>query len=351
MKKYILFIDSLGSGGAQRQIVSLAIYLKKNNIPVEIAVYHEINIYREELEKHNIFPIILKGNFILRMFHLIKLIHVSKPQFLIAFLFTPSLISLLTSFFFPKLTLIIGERSFEENTPRLHSLITRKLYFRANYVLANSKSQQKVLLSKYPGKDIQFIPNGITINGNYSIPLQKVQQPIISIGRVSPLKNVHTLIEAIAILKRSNVICNVIWLGDYIEYSEYYEKCDLLLQKYNIVDQWQWKGVVSNVSEMIHRCSFLYHGSFGEGFPNAIVEALSCKTPVIASDVYDHSEIISNDYNGFLFDPNSTIELKNILNNLMNISSHKYKEMSENSFKTALMHFSDEKVFKHYLNF
>ena len=41
MKRVSLFIDSLGPGGAQRQIVGLAILLKKKGFDVKLATYFD----------------------------------------------------------------------------------------------------------------------------------------------------------------------------------------------------------------------------------------------------------------------------------------------------------------------
>ena len=46
-KNVVLFIDSLGSGGAQRQVVNLAVSLKKQNYNVSVVVYLEKSFYKE----------------------------------------------------------------------------------------------------------------------------------------------------------------------------------------------------------------------------------------------------------------------------------------------------------------
>ena len=43
MKKILCLIDSLGAGGAQRQMVGLATFLKEKGYDVVVAIYHKDN--------------------------------------------------------------------------------------------------------------------------------------------------------------------------------------------------------------------------------------------------------------------------------------------------------------------
>ena len=45
MKKILCFIDELGSGGAERQLTSLAVLLRKNNYDVDVYCYHQNYFY------------------------------------------------------------------------------------------------------------------------------------------------------------------------------------------------------------------------------------------------------------------------------------------------------------------
>lgn len=51
MKRILCFIDSLGAGGAQRQLVNLAIGLKKRGYIVHFLVYHVDNFIYQFYKK------------------------------------------------------------------------------------------------------------------------------------------------------------------------------------------------------------------------------------------------------------------------------------------------------------
>ena len=50
--KILLFTDSLGAGGAQRQLVGLAVLLKKKGLEVKVCTYYDIDIYQQYLEQY-----------------------------------------------------------------------------------------------------------------------------------------------------------------------------------------------------------------------------------------------------------------------------------------------------------
>ena len=54
MKRILCFIDSLGAGGAQRQLVNLAIGLKKRDYIVSFLVYHVDDFYLPILQENGI---------------------------------------------------------------------------------------------------------------------------------------------------------------------------------------------------------------------------------------------------------------------------------------------------------
>ena len=52
--KIILFIDSIASGGAQRQIVGLAKLLKDKDFDVKVVTYFNIPFYEDYLKENKV---------------------------------------------------------------------------------------------------------------------------------------------------------------------------------------------------------------------------------------------------------------------------------------------------------
>ena len=92
--KILCFIDSLGSGGAQRQIVNLSKSFSANGHDVELLTYSNANFYAKEVENANIKRITIPPcSYIKRIWQCIKHIRKGKYDAVLSFLETPSLIA------------------------------------------------------------------------------------------------------------------------------------------------------------------------------------------------------------------------------------------------------------------
>ena len=54
MKRILCLIDSLGPGGAQRQLVGLAVFLKEQGYNVSVVCYDENSFYVDMLLSHDV---------------------------------------------------------------------------------------------------------------------------------------------------------------------------------------------------------------------------------------------------------------------------------------------------------
>ena len=54
MKRILLFTDSLGAGGAQRQLVGLAILLQQKGYNIKVCTYHYFDFYKSFLDDNKI---------------------------------------------------------------------------------------------------------------------------------------------------------------------------------------------------------------------------------------------------------------------------------------------------------
>lgn len=349
-----LFIDSLGTGGAQRQTVNLAIGLKKQGMSPVIFIYSDTNYFHDILKKEQI-PVytLTRRHFadIFFVFNLIQALRKNRIQGLIAMLFMPSGYALLAKLFIPSMRVIISERSFEAKTKPRDKIFPRKLYFLANFITANSKSQTLHLERLFPRykKKIVYVPNGV-YDQEYIYNLTENTLVLTSIGRVSELKDTKILIEASNIIKSKypRLKFKVFWVGARFDATEddssYFQECSKLITNYGLGELWEWTGQVSDVKAILSKSDLLVHMSHGEGFPNAICEAMSFGLPVIASDVMDHPYIVKNEKNGYLVAIGDVEGLVNAISSFIELKEVEKLEMSRDAFATAQSSFSFEKM-------
>ena len=91
--KILCVIDSLGSGGAQRQLVQLAIGFKEKGHDVSFLIYHNICFFKSELDLYAInVKIIEETNFLKRFFKMRKYIRNLCVDGVVSFLEAPNFI-------------------------------------------------------------------------------------------------------------------------------------------------------------------------------------------------------------------------------------------------------------------
>ncbi len=347
--KILLVIDNLNSGGAQRQIVNLGLGLKKNGNEIEFLIYNKGDHFGHVLNDNNIVvhKFYKKNKYdIISLVKAIKFMKANQYDAIGAFLFMPSFYVLLYKMLtMSKTRVLVSERSFHsEDKEGFKEKIIRKFYRFADVISANSISQTNYLKSHFPkfNKKIVYIPNGLIID---DFDFKEVNQTsstinMISIGHVNANKNTKLLIESVRLLRdKYKLRINIQWVGRTYEFlnqkNDYFEQCENLISEYDLKKQWTWVGKVKNVQQYLLSSDVLVHTSIGEGFPNAICEALATGLPVIASSVNDHPYIVKDYCNGFLFENNNVSELTEKILIFENLSNTDKKKMGIEARKTA----------------
>lgn len=111
--KILLFTDSLGAGGAQRQLCGLACALQKHGHSVVVVTYHPENFYSPILDENQIDHVLLQNgqNYFKRVVNFVSFAKISKPDAIISFQETPSVIACLSRLFIRMQLLIVSERN------------------------------------------------------------------------------------------------------------------------------------------------------------------------------------------------------------------------------------------------
>ncbi|MBP5494150.1 MAG: GT4 family glycosyltransferase PelF [Lachnospiraceae bacterium] len=140
---------------------------------------------------------------------------------------------------------------------------------------------------------IEITPNGIDVARFENIAGKLPNEYTIDIGaivRVTPIKEIKTMIRAFAFAK--NEVPNLrLWImGPTDEDEEYAKECYELVEVMEIEDV-IFTGRV-NVTDYIGKMDFTILTSISEGQPLTILESFAAKKPVIATDVGNCRELI-----------------------------------------------------------
>lgn len=313
--RLVLFIDGLGSGGAQRQFVQLARGLAQRGHSVTVAVYNDQNHFAGEISCAGIDIVRLDkpSRFSLKpILGLARLCRDRSADVVIAFLRSPAFKAEIARLLVPGLKVIAAERSLYPGPPLPLSLrVLQTFHWLARFVTVNSMRQAEAMKREFPGlaERVVIIRNGVDLPGSTLPPQTGSTSAIrlLAISSLMPYKNSVRLAEALALLRdEKGLDVSVSWLGETFEnipgYGAYHETAERI-RALKIEDRWRWLGVTSDVPNVLARHDALVHPSLFEGTSNAVCEAMAASLPVIAGSIADHPEMLGETGAGILFDP------------------------------------------------
>ena len=347
-KNILCLIESLNSGGAERQLTYLAMLLKEKGYNVSVGVFMKSDFYLKQLEEKEIACTQLteSKNKIFKVFSLVKYIIKNKPDTIIAYLDPPSMSACIAKICSPKFKLIVSERNITTKI-RLREFIKFNLYRLADFVVPNSNTQKKIIDKNFPflsKKNVlisncidtsTFLPND---NGLYQTG---DSLNIIVVGRVMPQKNPMGLINAIKIVREKGYNVKIRWFG-YQKDKDYFIKCINLVKELTLESCFEFLPPTKCIREEMIKADALCLASFYEGYPNVICEAMSCELPIICSDVSDNSSIVTDNINGYIFDPNKSDDIAEKIIKLLELSPEERKKMGKLNRKKVLVNNSLE---------
>lgn len=296
MKKIIL-INSLNTGGAERQISVISkfiadkIYLWEDKI--DYRVEQDIE-FIDKNTKNNISG--FKVFFYIFKIALLLSKKLKKQDLIISFLEKNNFINIISACI-SKHKCIICERtqpsvSFKGFSGSINKILINLLYPRSDLIIANSNGVKSDLIYNfninrnkikviYNGFDFDYINKKKYENiDSFYESLIENKELIVSVGRLTEAKGHWHLIRAMKDVVSVNKKAILFIIGDG-NLKEYLQS---LIIKLELNENVYLLGKQENPFKFIARSKLFIFPSLWEGFPNAIVEAMCCNVPIIASN-------------------------------------------------------------------
>ena len=359
--KILCVIDSLGSGGAQRQLVELAIGFKEKEHDVSFLTYHNIPFFISILEKNEIFTTcIQESNYLRRLLKMRRFIRKGNYDAVVSFLEAPNFICEVAGLPYRNWKLVVGERSAD---PEILKKIKLKMYrwfhVFADYIVANSFANLQLVRSINPlltDKKCKVIYNAIDFNQWKPITDFSIRKnskiKLVIVASHYYLKNLNGLLEALSLLskhERSKLIVD--WYGDkvtepFIDGSivEAFKKTTY----YSLEDIIFFHPATHDIKRIIQESDSVGLFSFYEGFPNVVCEGMACGKPIICTAVSDIPNILSHDPN-LLCDPTDSKSIAKSLRYLIILSNEQFAQIGKKNEEIAKLRFSKEVIISMYL--
>lgn len=352
--KINLFIDCLGAGGAQRQLVGLAVLLQEKGFDVKVSTYFKDDFYKSYLDENGVPNEIIPNaaNTKKRILAVRNYFKNEQPNWVIAYQETPSLVACAAKVLGCNYKLIVSERNTTQ-TVGMNERVRFQLYRFANAIVPNSYSQEQYLKEHHfwMERKITTITNFVDLKKFYAVEHKRRDVPeIVVAASLMHSKNALRFIEACAILKQMNSSFHVSWYGISPKWPEYFQQCLDLVKKYKLENHVSILEKTQQIAEKYRECDYFCLPSLFEGTPNVICEAISTGVPIVCSNICDNPHYVQTGVNGILFDPLSPKDIADKMNQILSQSDGEYQKYKVASRRIAEEKLSDSLFISKYLS-
>jgi glycosyltransferase involved in cell wall biosynthesis len=345
--RIVLLIRRLDQGGAQRQLLELSKGLVQLGHNVHIVSFYKGGLlaasptgaFMHSLGKRGRWDVV---NFLNSY---VKCIRDIKPDIVYSFMSDANLVSVLIRKLSGKHRVVWGLRSTSTNVQgydwlrQITPWLEAKLSHSADLIIANSHAgSASAIQAGFPPPKMRIVANGIDTSFyspdagtdtllKTSLGIPHSAQLVGLIARLDPMKDHFTFLHACADFVKSEKNVKFVCVGEgSFDYLNQLKKLavDLGLDKYVI-----WLNAASNMPELYRSLDLLCSSSaFGEGFSNAIGEAMACGIPCVVTDVGDSARIVAEF--GEVVPPGNSLALSKAMQHTLS----KTKKSTDSALKT-----------------
>ena len=186
-------------------------------------------------------------------------------------------------------------------------------------------------------KDLEFraqelgARSTVVIPSPLMLPLQrkadfhKKAKKIVTVSRLIPIKGLSHLVRAMAYIKEGSLII----IGDGPERGA----LESLSKNLTLTDRVLFTGWINDKSKILDhlkQATVFVLPSLSEGRPRAIIEAMACGLPIIATNVGGIPEIVVDGVNGLLVSPKDEMAIANAIEQVLNDIEFQKRASAEN---------------------
>lgn len=312
MSRLVLLARKLDQGGAERQLVTLAKSLQERGRDVHVVLFYAGGVLDAELAAAGVSVHFVgkRGRwdavgFLIRLARLLRRL---RPATIYSFLDLPNILAALLcpAIGRPRLVWSIRAAGMEmhhydwlsRQIPRLEAWLSRC----ADVIVANSQAGKDWAIGRgFPPDTMVVIENGIDTNrfrfdaterervrNEWKVGAGETAMGLVA--RLDPMKGHETFLRAAARLAETHENLKFVCVGGGPQ--EYAGRLEKLAHSLGLGQRVIWAGPRSDMPAVLSALDIASSSSFGEGFSNAIAEAMACERPCVVTDVGDSARIV-----------------------------------------------------------
>lgn len=313
MLKTILCFMPGSVGGAQRMMITLVKFLDPKKFKVKIVIVQNKrgNIVDFIPSNFEVIHLKIKNIWDFPITRMVRLIKKEKADYLFSSIFYLNLRVLIASKIL-NVPVVLRNDNYTIVLNTLEKWLVRHIYKWANVVIM----QQEEMLNefkksiKFPVDKLVVIHNPIdqeTIDKKANVPSPYPIGDYINyvwVARFHPTKGQDILAKAFVLLHHHEKNAHLYFVGRYHDQIEYFNKVKKIIDDAGLTENVHYIGFDNNPYKWVKHCDCFVLPSRLEGLPNALVEAMYLKRPVVSTTCIDIiKDLIKDGHNGFWVAP------------------------------------------------
>lgn len=341
MKKTILFINGhLDAGGCERSLIDVLKNIDYEKYNVDLLLLEHLGDYYDELPKEvnvilcsldeafgNLASCLIKTikrkdwfSLLFRLYYMLghklnycflkklkKLFREVKDTYDIVIAYRPGIYTELAAFTFMGKKKISWWHHGCMNFSGKAADILGMAYRQMSSIVVVSSSSAQLVAEAFPDikSKIKVIPNMIVTNELYDKStqfdpeeFQKSTFNIVSVGRMSPEKNMIICPQIAYLLKKKGINFRWVLIGDGVEER----KVETAISQLKLENDIIMVGKKSNPYPYIAKADLMVHPSLVESQGITLLESMVLRTPIVAVATLGPKEFIKSGVNGYLVD-------------------------------------------------
>jgi glycosyltransferase involved in cell wall biosynthesis len=302
-RRILLFLTDLEFGGTPTVVRELALRLR-GTAQVQVACLGKRGPVAEQLAAAGVTVTALAaaGSTDLRV--LPRFVHLVREQrfdTVFSFLLHANAVAAASSLFLRDVRWIQSVQTTQP-WPRWHWMIQRLAYRAADKIVVPSPSAAAAAheWAGVPAEKMIIIPNAIDPAEFPAITPADHRRPypILFLGRLDPIKDVPTLVDAVS---RLNGLVHLDIFGEGSDRS----RIEKRIAERNLSSQLTLHGQIDRPQTVLSGAGILVLPSLAEGFGLVLIEAMASGIPVIATDVPGIRDVVQHNQTGLLVPPSN----------------------------------------------
>ena len=310
-------IDSLGQGGAQRQMSMLAVLLARRGYDVDVLTYRPADFFDPVVQAAGV-PIrrLPPSGKLQRARAVRRAFSHRPPDVVIAYLSGPGVYAELANLPRRRFGLIVSEFAVPGDTVRLAHRLQLAVHRMADAVVTETDHVRRLLVGAAPwlADRTVVIRNGVDLrefrprNGDGADRGGAGPTRVLVMAGYRPEKNPFGMLGAMEHLRRlaPGARVELDWFGSTSVADgrdDVYRALKSAVRARGLEDVFRLHGAVRDCARLYRRASLVCLPSFWEGCANVICEAGASGVPMVVSDIGDNREFVIDGVTGSLADP------------------------------------------------